>query len=110
MSTTRPVVNIDASRRFQHFYHWRDETTPGKKARPAGVKHAELRIAITATGTAAPADPDDYPIRAIDPATPYFMEFDPAEAGKTAHVLARWVSTRDEPGPWSLPVSATVAG
>lgn len=107
--TTRPLVNIDASQRLQHIYHWRDEASPASKAKPPGVRHAELRLALTAPGAAAPADPDAFTAaQATDTATPYLAVFDPADGGKTAHVLARWVSTRGDAGPWSLPASATI--
>lgn len=106
--TTRPVLTIDAGQRLQHIYHWRDEGTPTSKARPAGVKHLELRIATTAAGASAPADPDAYPHVATDPATPHLLAFDAADGAKTAHVLGRWVNTAGEPGPWSTPVNATV--
>lgn len=106
--TSRPVITIEAGQRLRHTYHWRDETTPTSKARPAGVKHIELRIALTAAGTPAPADPAAYPHVATDPATPHLLEFDAADGAKTAHVIGRWVSTAGEPGPWSLPVNATV--
>lgn len=106
--TTHPVVTIDANLRLHHTYHWRDEATPGSKAKPAGVKHAELRLAVLPVGQAAPADPAGFPVQIIDPATPNPHDFDAADGGKVAHVVARWIGTRGDAGPWSATVSAAV--
>lgn len=42
--------------------------------------------------------------------TPYAATFDGSEANRTAHCIGRWRSTRNEPGPLSETVSATVPG
>jgi hypothetical protein len=36
------------------------------------------------------------------------LHHDPPDAGKIAHFLMRWVNTRNQPGPWSETVSATI--
>ena len=78
---------------------------PTTKAKPAGVRGAEIYCAIATT---APADPAAYRFLALDTATPYLIEHAPADGGKTAHYLLRWVNTRGEAGPWSETVSATI--
>jgi hypothetical protein len=45
---------------------------------------------------------------ALDTSSPYLLVHDPADAGKTAHYMLRWVNTRSQPGPWSETVSATI--
>ncbi len=47
---------------------------------------------------------------ATDTASPYLATFDAADAGKTVHYFFRWVNTRNESGPWSATVAATVGG
>ncbi len=47
---------------------------------------------------------------ATDSRTPYAANFDGSEANQTAHFFGRWMSTRNEPGPLSETVSATVPG
>jgi predicted phage tail protein len=42
---------------------------------------------------------------AISPA-----QYTGAQAGQMAYYWLRWVNTRGEKGPWSEPVSATIAG
>jgi hypothetical protein len=103
--TTRPVAIADASQRLQHTLSWRDETTPTSKAKPPGVLGAEIWFAVGAT---PPADPAQYRFGALDTATPYLLHHDPADGGKLAHYLFRWVNTRNQPGPWSETVSATI--
>jgi hypothetical protein len=71
---------------------------------------AEIWRAITAAGAAAPVDPSGYTFIALDTSTPYVLDFAGADAGKTAHYILRWVSTRGQKGPWSETVSATIGG
>ena len=47
---------------------------------------------------------------ATDTRTPYVAVFDGDEANQTAHFIGRWISTRNEAGPLSETVSATVPG
>lgn len=47
---------------------------------------------------------------ATDSRTPYAANFDGSEANQTVHFIGRWISTRNEPGPLSETVSATVPG
>jgi len=42
--------------------------------------------------------------------TPYLAEYTGAQAGQMVCYWLRWVNTRGEKGPWSEPVSATIAG
>ena len=49
-------------------------------------------------------------LQAVDRSTPYLMEFNSADAGKTAYWALRWVNTRGEHGPWSATVSGTIPG
>ena len=49
-------------------------------------------------------------LQAVDRTSPYVMDFDSADAGKTAWWALRWVNTKAEHGPWSTTVSATIGG
>jgi hypothetical protein len=51
---TRPVVSIDTSQRLQHTIGFADEATPTRKAKPAGVRGAQIWVKI---GDPAPVDP-----------------------------------------------------
>lgn len=105
--TTRPVGTLDISQRLVHKVDFRDEATPTSRAKPAGVSACELFLFI---GTTAPTGPSAMHLQAVDRSTPYLMEFESADAGKTAWWALRWVNTRGEHGPWSATVSGTIPG
>jgi hypothetical protein len=105
--TTRPVGQVDTSQRLQHTIHWRDESSPNSKAKPTGVRGAEIWLFV---GPTPPTDPAQAHFVALDTASPYLLVHEPTDAGKLAHYLLRWVNTRSEPGPWSETISATITG
>ncbi len=102
---TRPVVSVDTSQRLQHTIGFADEATPTRKAKPDGVRGAQIWVKI---GDPAPVDPSELTFLATDTRTPYLAQFDGADANKVAHYMLRWESTRGEPGPWSETASATI--
>lgn len=105
--TTMPVIRV-ACERLMHTLSWTDSATPTRRAKPAGVLGAEIRMALTAIGAPTPIDPGVFTFLALDTATPYLNEFDAVNGGKNAHYIARWVSGQQEHGPWSETVSVTV--
>jgi hypothetical protein len=105
--TTRPVAVVDTSHRLRHTISFSDEETPNSRRKPDGVRGCELWVKV---GDPAPTDPAELRFLALDTATPYVAEYDGADAGKTAHYMLRWTSTRGEAGPWSQTVSATITG
>ena len=103
--TTRPVISVDTSQRLRHTISFADEATPTRKAKPPGVRGAQIWVKI---GDPAPVDPSELTFLATDTRTPYVADFDGADANKVAHYMLRWESTRGEPGPWSETASATI--
>jgi len=103
--TSKPVAQVDISQRLRHTISFMDELTPTSRARPDGVQGCEIWIFI---GVSAPTGPNDFRYLATDTRSPYLVEFDAADAGKTAYYLLRWVSTRGETGPWSQTFSGTI--
>ena len=103
--TTKPVLQIDTRDRLRHTIGFADEGTPTSKGKPFGVSAAELHVKI---GDPPPIDASQTAFLATDTRTPYVADFDGGDANKTAHYMARWLSTRGEPGPWSETVSATI--
>ena len=102
---TRPAVQVESRPSFEHVVNWRDEMTPKSKAKPKGVRGAQIWVWI---GPNPPADPAGFKWLALDSATPYLQVHDAGDVGKTAHYALRWENTRGETGPWSVVVSATV--
>jgi hypothetical protein len=103
--TTRPILQVDTSQRLQHILSWRDETTVTGKAKPKGVRGAQIWNFV---GPTPPADPAEFQFVALDTKTPYLLEYEASDAGKLASYVMRWENTRGEFGPWSETVSATI--
>lgn len=103
--TTRPLATVDISKRLQHTIAFVDEATRGSRAKPDGVSGCEIWTRI---GEPAPLDPGELKYLATDTRSPYVVEFDGADAGKTAYYMLRWVNTRGERGPWSQTVAGTI--
>ena len=102
--TSRPVATVDTSHRLQHTISFVDELTPTSRAKPDGVAGCEIWVKIGQP----PSDPSELTYLATDSRTPYDAEFDGEDAGKTAYYMLRWVNSRNERGPWSQTVSATI--
>jgi len=128
--TTRPLALVQSGQRLTHQLRLVDESTPTRRARPAGVLGAEVWVKLVEPNGQMPngqmTKSEDEPCtlgdiaRAIgDPSTFGFLtmttrptfraDFKPGEGGKTAVYMARWINTRGEKGPWSEITTATVA-
>ena len=105
--TTRPVVQVDTGQRLRHTISFADETTPNRRVKPEGMRGCEIWVKV---GDPAPADPSEMRFLALDTASPYLVVYGGVDAGKTAHYMLRWVNTREDRGPWSQTVSATIPG
>lgn len=103
--TSRPVATVDTSQRLRHTINFVDDSTPTSRAKPEGVQGCEIWMKV---GDSAPAGPNDVHYLALDTRTPYTVEFEAADAGKTAYYMLRWISTRGDTGPWSATVSGTI--
>lgn len=103
--TTRPLGRITDKGGLRQELHWVDETTPHARKKPDGVYGCQLWLKI---GDAAPVDETGCVLASIDTATPYLYEFEPGDAGKTAHWLLRWVSTRGDVGPFGALVTSKI--
>jgi hypothetical protein len=104
--TTRPLVAVDCGQRLQHTLRFVDEATPTRRAKPAGVLGCEIWNKVGATG---PVGEGDLRFVAVDTASPYVLNFESEDGGKTAYYWTRWVSPTGERGPWSEQASATIA-
>ncbi len=103
--TTRPVATVDASQRLRHTIDFTDESTPTRRAKPAGVIGAEIWVKVDGP---PPVDPGESAFLAIDTRAPYTRDYDGPQGSKAAHYMLRWVNSRGEVGPWSATVTATI--
>ncbi len=106
--TTRPLVKVDFSLRLTHRIRFADEGTPQRRTKPKGVIGAEVWVKVAASGEPAPTGPTDLRFLLLATRSPAIVEYSGNEAGKTAHYMVRWLSSRGEPGAWSATASATV--
>ena len=90
---------------MRHEISFRDSATPDTKRKPDGVFGCEIWCKI---GGAPPVDYTECEMVGIDTNSPYLLEFDGADGGKTVFYLLRWVSTTGEKGAWSPLFGATV--
>jgi hypothetical protein len=104
--TTAPICTIECGNRPQHVLRFVDSATPTRKAKPAGVLGVEIWNKV---GTTPPTGENDRRFVAVDTNTPYVMNFDSADGGKTNYVWMRWVSPTGERGPWSEQAQASIA-
>ncbi|MDR3181153.1 MAG: hypothetical protein LBT61_04405 [Prevotellaceae bacterium] len=105
VATTYPDFDIDSStiRRLTiHFYNQGQEKS---KAKPAGQHGAEIRWAISDVPV---VDVADLIHSSFDTHTPFTLEFEGHERGKTVYFCLCWENTRGEKGPWSEIVSAII--
>ncbi|MGD9790231.1 MAG: hypothetical protein AB7Q00_01765 [Phycisphaerales bacterium] len=104
--TSAPICVIECGNRLQHTLRFADETTPNRKAKPAGVLGVEIWNKV---GDAPPAGEGELRFVAVDTSSPFVVNFNSAEGGKTAFYWLRWVSPTGERGPWGEQSQATIA-
>jgi hypothetical protein len=107
--TSRPLTLVESAQRLTHQLRLVDESTPTRRARPAGVLGAEVWVKLVDAESPAPTDPAALTFLTMTTKPSFRAEFKAGEGGKTAVYMARWVNTRGEKGPWSEITTATVA-
>lgn len=100
-----PVGRVDTGAKLRHEISWRDSGTPDSKAKPAGVFGCQILYKI---GGEPPVDASECEEAAMDRNSPYLMEFEGADGGKTIFYLLRWISNSGEKGALSPLFSATI--
>ena len=107
--SSRPLALVESGQRLTHQLRLVDESTPTRRARPAGVLGAEVWVKLVDADQPAPTDPAELTFLTMTTKPSFRAEFKAGEGGKTAVYMARWVNTRGEKGPWSEVTTATVA-
>lgn len=101
-ASTVPVATVDTSKRLQHTIHYLDAAAGGNKKRPRGVDGCEIWVKI---GAELPGSEKDCMFLALDRSTPYLVEYDAVDAGKTAHSMLRWQLADGSKSAWGETVS-----
>ena len=107
--TSRPLALVEGGARLTHQLRLVDESTPTRRARPAGVLGAEVWVKLVDAGQPTPTDPNALSFLTMTTRPSFRAEFKAGDGGKTAVYMTRWVNTRGEKGPWSEITTATVA-
>ena len=128
--SSRPLVVVECAAGYTHELRLEGEGSPTRRGKPPGTIGAEVWLALTPAGGAAPplnspraqsggpsaggpgASPqptDAYKFLSVSSRGNLQTDFPSADAGKTAYYALRWVSTHGEKGPWSDVAAATVA-
>jgi len=104
--TSAPLLSIVAAFSGQHEIRYADENTPASRAKPHGVLQLQLNRTVA---TGANPDPNASTMVGLFTKQPVMVPQDPADVGKTATYFGRWVTRKGLFGPWSLPISMTIA-
>jgi hypothetical protein len=105
VAKTYPDFDIDSGTIRRLTIDFYDAGSKKSKAKPAGQHGAEIRWVISDTPI---IEIDDLTRSAFDTHTPFTLEFQGHERGKTVYFCLRWENTRGEKGPWSEIVSAII--
>ncbi len=104
--STAPMLTIQAAFVGEHLMRYADETTPASRRKPHGTKFIEIRCNIDAEPN--PDESTAVPV-GLFTTQPIRLKQEQINAGQTATYIGRWLNTRGEPGPWSLPIAMTIA-
>ncbi len=96
---------MEVGQRLTHHPRLVDESTPTRRARPAGVLGAEVWVKLVDADQPAPTDPAALTFLTMTTKPSSHA----ANGGKSAVDMLRWINTRGEKGPWSEITTATVA-
>ncbi|CAN5540944.1 hypothetical protein BH10PLA1_BH10PLA1_02190 [soil metagenome] len=101
-----PLLNVLGSTPGSQTVRYADSSTPTTAAKPFGAASLQLFVAV---GDAPVGEWTAANFYGAFTKNPVGVGFDPTDNGKTATYFARWQSRNGDVGPWSLPVSLTIA-
>jgi hypothetical protein len=105
VATTYPDFDIDSGTIRRLSIHFYDQGNKKSKAKPHGQHGAEICWIISDTPI---VDMAELTNSVFDTHTPFTLDFEGHERGKTVYFCLRWENTRGEKGPWSEIQSAIV--
>lgn len=108
-----PILKIITNAGGGHLISCNDSPSPERKAKPFGVKAIQIYKHIGKLGEQPEASVQDIEMdcRFVGQfnRTPFMVKHQRGEKGRTITYWGRWISTRSETGPWSLPASMIAA-
>jgi hypothetical protein len=103
---TSPILSVIAATPGAQTLRFADSMTPDTGAKPFGATELQLFVAIAEEPT---EDPDAASFYGKFTKNPVGVAFTPGDKGKEATYFARWGDRKGQTGPWSLPVTMTIA-
>jgi hypothetical protein len=98
VAKTHPAFRVDTGMMYRLIIHFHAEGSDKPRAKPPGQHGVEIRWMIS---DAPVEDADALVHSAFDTRSPYTLDFQGHERGKTVYLALRWENTRGEKGPWS---------
>ena len=89
LRTSRPLAQARSGPRLTHRLPLEDESTPTRRARPAGVRGAEVWVKLVNADQPAPADPAVHSFLTMTIRPRVRAEFRAGDEGKTAVYMLR---------------------
>lgn len=105
--TTQPLITIVGALPLQISLRYADSASPDRRGKPSGALGMQLFVFL---GPTPPTDPLEYRFSGFITTQPVAVDFNGADIGKKATFIARWQTRTGLVGPWSSPVSMSVAG
>jgi hypothetical protein len=103
---TAPILMIRGSVDGFHMLNYADSETPFSRRKPDDVMHLQLYLAV---GKGLVTLPGDAAFHSLITRTPFKIQHNPADNGKTATYFGRWSTRTGLTGPWSLPEGMTIS-
>jgi len=102
---TKPFVfKLDTSETARHKIQMREEgSTSG--GLPEGMNGLEIRSKV---GGAAPLTPEECPNQLLPTRASVTINYSTADSGKRVFYYARYLNSKNQPGPWSIMFSAII--
>jgi hypothetical protein len=100
-----PGYEIDSSTIRRLGIHYFDPSKKAIRGKPDGQHGVEIRWAIL---DSPPTTINDLINSSFSTRSPFLLDFDENQRGKTVYFCLRWENTRGEKGPWSEIVSAII--
>jgi hypothetical protein len=106
---TRPIASVAGIDSRMIALRLADETTPTKRARPANATAAEVYSFVATGSEQPPQDLEMWRFEGLATKSDFIVDFNQADAGKNATIVARWVNRKGAAGPTSSPITRAVA-
>lgn len=104
--SSSPLLSVIGATQGVHTLRFADANTPDKRSKPFGALGLQVFVAV---GANPEDDVNAASFKTFITRQPAGIEYEHADNGKIATYFARWQTNTGKVGPWSNPVSFTIA-